>query len=139
MCTKIWNLKYAQKITSKNATFVDWIFWHCANLSHFILSQKKKKRFVSHPFARKTKCFFFKENEQFEIWEFFIYCAFGPLFFFFFFAASSQFFSFFSWQLKKKRQKIGLGEQGYVAKVSPHTDACGFVRQTLFFFLAWNL
>ena len=47
-----------------------------------------------------------------------------------------QFLSFFSSQLKnlKKKMKIRLGLCG---KMSPHTYACGFVRQPFFFFFAW--
>ena len=44
--------------------------------------------------------------------------------------------SLFSWQLKKKGQKLGLAcrTMRYAAKASPHTYVCEFMRQTVFFF-----
>ena len=61
----------------------------------FITLGKKKKKFVSRTFAKIAKCyslffFFFLENEQCKMWEFF---------FIVFFAHFGQLFSFFSWQL----------------------------------------
>ena len=68
--------------------------------------------------------------------EFFLYCVFGPLFFLLLLLYVWQPIFFFFYpdnQKKGKDGKIGLGALGNAAKVSPHTYACGYVRQ--FFFL----
>ena len=59
-------------------------------------------------------------------------CVFGPLFFC---TYGGQFFSIFILTTKKKGKdgKIGLSALGNAAKVSPHTYACGYVRQ----FFSW--
>ena len=66
------------------------------------------------------------------------YSIFGPLFtffFFFFFFFLCRFAANFFPPTEKKMPKIGLGASSYAAKVSSHTYAHGFVKQTFFFSL----
>ena len=62
------------------------------NIQNLFIRQKK---FVLHTFSKNAVqnvflCFVLLQNEQCEMWEFFFYCVFGPLFFQYFFLATEK-------------------------------------------------